>query len=175
MKKQTRLFLILLLILLITSCSGTNQTFLPSSKAEQALEIAIDQTGKPYEWGGRGPNKFDCSGLITWSYKQAVGQEEIFRIGEEIRDDATMSDLYDYNVKLLPLSEIRPGDIVFITDEEREVTHGGLFIEWVTEEEEFKFINASSYHEEVAVDTWPVEGTKRDQWVIGAGRFKVSY
>ena len=127
MQKKAKLIIFLCLLLLLpTSCSNTDQTLMPASTTEQALEIALDQTGKPYKWGGRGPDEFDCSGLITWSYKQAVGKEEIFLVDGEIRNDATMSDLYNYNVQMIPVSRIRPGDIVFITKEEGKVTHGGL-------------------------------------------------
>ena len=70
---------------------------------------------------------------------------------------------------------MRPGDIVFITDNAETITHGGLFIEWVDETmTEFRFVNASSYYGEVVIDTWPVEGEKRGQWFVGAGRLLVT-
>jgi len=54
------------------------------------------------------------------------------------------------------------------------MTHGGLFIEWVDDTKtEFRFVNASSYWGRVEIDTWPVEGTKRDQWFVGAGRLQM--
>lgn len=39
--------------------------------------------------------------------------------------------------------------------------------------EVFEFVNASSYFGEVAIDTWPVDGEKRDQWYVGAGRLVI--
>lgn len=36
-----------------------------------ALEAAKTKIGARYEWGGNGPDAFDCSGLTSWAYKQA--------------------------------------------------------------------------------------------------------
>lgn len=35
-----------------------------------ALEAALTQVGKPYEWGATGPEGYDCSGLMVWAYRQ---------------------------------------------------------------------------------------------------------
>jgi cell wall-associated NlpC family hydrolase len=37
----------------------------------RAVDIALQQVGKPYRWGGVGPNSFDCSGLISYAYNHA--------------------------------------------------------------------------------------------------------
>lgn len=39
-------------------------------KGLDAVDVAIQQIGKPYAWNGKGPNLFDCSGLIQYSYSQ---------------------------------------------------------------------------------------------------------
>ncbi len=36
----------------------------------RVIQIALNQVGKPYVWGAKGPNAFDCSGLTEWSYDQ---------------------------------------------------------------------------------------------------------
>lgn len=36
----------------------------------KALQIAMTRIGDPYVWGAAGPNAFDCSGLVYWSYRQ---------------------------------------------------------------------------------------------------------
>jgi cell wall-associated NlpC family hydrolase len=43
----------------------------PTSKVQQAVELALKQIGKPYVWGTAGPKSFDCSGLIEWAYEKA--------------------------------------------------------------------------------------------------------
>ena len=35
-----------------------------------ALQAALTQVGKPYEWGATGPDGYDCSGLMVWAYRQ---------------------------------------------------------------------------------------------------------
>ena len=35
------------------------------------VAIARGAIGRPYAWGATGPDRFDCSGLVVWSYAQA--------------------------------------------------------------------------------------------------------
>lgn len=128
----------------------------------------------PYVWGARGPDEFDCSGLITWSYKEVLGREDIFRIGSQKATDANMQDLWQYNIIPLIPSEIRPGDIVFITNNQSKITHGGLFIKWI-DDDTFEFINASSCYGKVVIDTWNINKVKRGQWFVGAGKLMITY
>lgn len=43
----------------------------PTGTADMAVKAAMTKLGKPYVWGAKGPNAFDCSGLVHWSYGQA--------------------------------------------------------------------------------------------------------
>ncbi|HHV93646.1 MAG TPA: C40 family peptidase [Firmicutes bacterium] len=152
------------------------QVTVPRHIAKAALDVALSVQGAPYVWGGRGPEVFDCSGLITWAYKQAVGRETIFLVGSRRTNDAIMHDLWRFDVELLPKDAAAPGDIVFITNTSERITHGGLFIRWLDEEKTaFEFINASSYEEyrAVVIDWWPVDDVKRGQWLVGIGRLKI--
>nr|WP_242516463.1 C40 family peptidase [Corynebacterium mendelii] len=36
----------------------------------KALQAAFTKLGAPYVWGATGPDEFDCSGLVVWSYLQ---------------------------------------------------------------------------------------------------------
>jgi len=38
---------------------------------DKIVEITIQQIGKPYVLGTAGPNAFDCSGLVNYSYYNA--------------------------------------------------------------------------------------------------------
>ncbi len=164
--------LVILLAAVIIGCiHRPRQVLISDEIAEKALTLARTKLNAPYVLGGRGPNTFDCSGLIIWSYKKAVGKDNIFRIGHRITTDANMKELYIYNVQMIPPESARPGDIVFITDGSKDVTHGGLFMGW-KDANTLEFINASSYeaYQKVVIDTWPIHEIKRDQYFVGIGR-----
>jgi len=75
----------------------------PSGGYSSVVEAAYSRLGCPYVWAGKGPDVFDCSGLTRWCYLQAG-----FR-------DIGASDYYQYNYATarLPLSEARPGDVLW--------------------------------------------------------------
>ncbi len=140
--------------------------------ASRALEAAVAQVGTSYVLGGQRPEDgFDCSGLIVWAYQQAVPGAR-FRVGSATAPDASMADLWVWNVALKPPRDLVPGDIVFLADASGDVVHGGLFVEWAGSDA-LRFVNASSYSGQVVVDEWPLHGEKRGQRFAGAGRLKV--
>jgi cell wall-associated NlpC family hydrolase len=73
----------------------------PSSRAGIAVRAALSRLGKPYVWGATGPNQFDCSGLVQWSYHQAG-----------IQLDRTTYAQINAGVPV-PRSQIQPGDLIF--------------------------------------------------------------
>ena len=44
----------------------------PNQAVSAAIAYARAQIGKPYQWGGTGPDGFDCSGLVMMAYRQAA-------------------------------------------------------------------------------------------------------
>jgi len=38
--------------------------------SSRLIQLALNQVGKPYVWGAKGPERFDCSGLVSWAYAQ---------------------------------------------------------------------------------------------------------
>jgi cell wall-associated NlpC family hydrolase len=44
---------------------------IPPGKAGIAVNAALDQVGKRYVWATRGPNTFDCSGLVSFAWAKA--------------------------------------------------------------------------------------------------------
>ena len=65
------------------------------------VRFARQELGSPYVWGGAGPNVFDCSGLVMYVYA---------RVGIYLPHGATMQQRLS---RQIPLSHLRPGDLVF--------------------------------------------------------------
>lgn len=162
------------MVFLIFSCSNFFQG--PSElreevtidQAAEALNYGRTNLGDPYEWGGDGPDSFDCSGLIVWSYQQISPYDYIFTDGSGLVDDINMDTMHDFNVRLIDIAEVVPGDIIFITDNAQTITHGGMVME--TSGSSVTFLHASSFHSEVRIDTWELNAVNNGQWIEGFGR-----
>ncbi|BBZ72702.1 NLP/P60 family protein [Mycobacterium paraseoulense] len=72
-----------------------------TGRAAAAVRAALSRLGRPYVWGATGPDEFDCSGLVQWSYAQAG-----------IRLDRTTYQQINDGIPV-PRSQVRPGDLVF--------------------------------------------------------------
>jgi cell wall-associated NlpC family hydrolase len=83
--------------------SGLAGLRLPSmdGRAGMAVRAALSRLGRPYVWGATGPDQFDCSGLVQWSYAQA-GLHLDRTTYQQINDGIPV-----------PRSQVRPGDLVF--------------------------------------------------------------
>jgi cell wall-associated NlpC family hydrolase len=84
-----------------------------------AITFAEQQLGKPYLWGGTGPDAFDCSGLVMMAYRAA---------GVSI---ARTSQAQWATETRIPASQAQPGDLVFFSGADGTPTspgHVGLVI-----------------------------------------------
>jgi hypothetical protein len=133
-----------------------------------ALASAESKIGCGYIWGGKGPDFFDCSVLITWSYRQNDGSIT-FDAADGFSSQGSIEEIYDCDVWHIGPQLARPGDIVFIGTEHEFISHGGLFIKWLTHDE-FSFVDASSYHGMVVRDSFSVSREIRGQRFVGFGR-----
>ena len=53
------------------SCQpGTTSITVPNQTVAAVIAFARQQIGKPYQWGGTGPDAFDCSGLMMMAYRR---------------------------------------------------------------------------------------------------------
>ncbi|WP_431995098.1 NlpC/P60 family protein [Streptomyces griseoflavus] len=85
----------------------------PTAAGERAVRYAVEQLGKPYEWGAEGPATYDCSGLTSRAWASAgtpvprTSQEQWARL------------------ERIDLAELRPGDLVVYFP---EATHVALYL-----------------------------------------------
>jgi peptidoglycan DL-endopeptidase CwlO len=94
-----------------------NTTALSSSPAAMmrraAMTTALGRLGKPYRWGAMGPNAFDCSGLVKWSFAN---------VGRNLpRTSRAMASVGTPVAR----RDLQPGDLVFFY---QPISHVGIYI-----------------------------------------------
>lgn len=98
--------------------TNVNNSSVTSSKMDKAMKLLEDQIGKPYVWGANGPNSFDCSGLVRYVYKNALGKD----IPRVSYDQSKFGQAVDKK-------NLQPGDLVFFdTMNKGRVSHVGMYI-----------------------------------------------
>ncbi|MFF9807660.1 NlpC/P60 family protein [Streptomyces coeruleorubidus] len=96
-----------------SGADGGSSVRRPSAEGGRAVRYAVRQLGKPYEWGAEGPTSYDCSGLTSQAWAEAgtpiprTSQEQWKRL------------------KRVPLTELRPGDLVVYFP---RATHVALYL-----------------------------------------------
>ena len=55
----------------VQAAGGVPAVQAPTQAVAAAISFAEQQLGKPYLWGGTGPDAFDCSGLMMMAYRAA--------------------------------------------------------------------------------------------------------
>ncbi|MBF6274651.1 hydrolase [Nocardia sp. 852002-20019_SCH5090214] len=109
---------------------------------QRAADAALSKVGAPYSYGAAGPNAFDCSGLVKWSYEQA-GRELPRTSYEQLEEGAPVS-----------LDALQPGDVVSFYGG----SHSALYVG------DGNVVHASTAGEPVKVapiSSMPVAGARR--------------
>ena len=96
-----------------TAAETSSSTPAPSSAAQTAVDTAREQVGKPYEYGGAGPDSYDCSGLTQYAYR-AAGIE----LPHSSRSQSEMGTPVDR-------ANLQQGDLVFFY---QPVSHVGIYV-----------------------------------------------
>lgn len=84
-----------------------------AAKARTAVDVAKDQIGDPYRFGGTGPGSFDCSGLVQYAWKKAG-----------VRIPRVTNAQYAGIRKKVSFSSLKPGDLLFF----RGLGHVGMYV-----------------------------------------------
>lgn len=74
----------------------------PSGNGSAIVAEAYKHIGKPYVWGAKGPNTFDCSGFTRYVYLQVTG-----------RDIGGWTVPQEGAGAIIPVSQAQPGDLYF--------------------------------------------------------------
>jgi peptidoglycan DL-endopeptidase CwlO len=82
-------------------------------RAQAAVDAALSQVGKPYQWAGSGPDSYDCSGLTMWAWAQA---------GVSLPHNSSMQ--YGSTARV-PQDKWEPGDLLFFGS---PIHHVGMYI-----------------------------------------------
>jgi cell wall-associated NlpC family hydrolase len=99
--------------------TGDLSDTISASTGAAAVQEAEAQIGKPYVWGGAGPDSFDCSGLVMWSYAQ-IGVHLDHWTGFQWEEGAHVA-----------VADLRPGDLLFFaydTADPETIHHVGMYI-----------------------------------------------
>ena len=110
-----------------------------NGKVQSVLRRAMTLLGTPYRWGGTSPDSgFDCSGLVGYVFRTALGIE-LPRVSREMARDGEAQLISDRNA-------LAAGDLVFFGRKGR-VDHVGIYVG------EGRFLHAPSTGKDVRVDS----------------------
>jgi cell wall-associated NlpC family hydrolase len=101
------------------AASGNQSGTISAATGQAAVSQAEAEIGKPYQWGGAGPDTFDCSGLVMWAYAQ-IGVHLDHWTGDQWNEGAHVST-----------GQLRPGDLLFFaynTSDPSTIHHVGMYI-----------------------------------------------
>ncbi|MFT3715489.1 MAG: C40 family peptidase [Gordonia sp. (in: high G+C Gram-positive bacteria)] len=116
---------------------------LKQTRGEKALKVAESKIGSPYVYGAAGPNAFDCSGLVYYSYKQAgrtIPRDSYGQLGG--------------GTPVPSLAQAKPGDVLIFNGG----SHAGIYVGGG------KFIHSSTEGvpvQRATVKSWALTGIRR--------------
>jgi len=120
------------------SAADRAEVAINDSKVQSILQRAMSMLGTPYRWGGTSPDGFDCSGLVGYVFKTALGID-LPRVSREMAHDQEAELIKDRNA-------LTAGDLVFFGRRGR-VDHVGIYVG------EGRFLHAPSRGKDVQIDT----------------------
>lgn len=88
-----------------------------SDRVQSILRRATALLGTPYRWGGTSENGFDCSGLVAYVFKTALGID----LPRVSRDMANSGERVER-------TSLSAGDLVFFSRRGSRVDHVGIYV-----------------------------------------------
>lgn len=117
-----------------------------SGRGATAVAEARKQLGKPYRYGGSGPDSFDCSGLTSWAWRAA---------GVSLSHSAHAQW---FETTRVPVNQVIPGDLLFFGPSVSGIHHNAIYIG------DGQMIEASRTGTPIRIRAW------RSGDLVGAGR-----
>lgn len=117
-----------------------------SGRGAVAVAEARKHLGKPYRYGGSGPDNFDCSGLTSWAWRAA---------GVNMSHSAYAQW---FETTRVPISQVAPGDLLFFGPSVSGIHHNAIYIGGG------QMIEASRTGTPIRIREW------RSADLVGAGR-----
>ncbi|ANN67357.1 C40 family peptidase [Bordetella bronchialis] len=122
------------------SLKGLSPTDLPTvpSLRDRVVAAGLDALGTRYRYGGDDPDTgFDCSGLVSFIYKEVAGMD----LPRRARDQRAEG-------RAVKTAQLQPGDLVFFgIRRHNQTSHVGIYIG------NNEFIHAPTRGEKVRIDT----------------------
>src|SRR5690606_23733571 len=88
------------------------------SRVQRLLRGATALLGTPYRWGGTSPDGgFDCSGLVNYVFRTALGIE-LPRVSRDMARDGERVDR----------GALAAGDLVFFSRRGKRIDHVGIYL-----------------------------------------------
>ena len=108
----------------LNSLMGSSQTAptaidppVAGGRVQTLLKRALALLGTPYRWGGTSTSGFDCSGMVGYVFKTALGIE-LPRVSREMASSGQL---------VSDRTALSPGDLVFFGHKGR-VSHVGIYV-----------------------------------------------
>ena len=98
----------------------TGQVEMPaeaSGRIQTVLKRALALLGTPYRWGGNSTEGFDCSGLVGYVFRSALGIE-LPRVSRQMADSG----------EKIERDALNAGDLVFFSRRGKRVDHVGIYL-----------------------------------------------
>lgn len=143
----------LILALALGGCSTTPSAPSPSASRDPVARLAQEQVGRPYVYGGRGPEGFDCSGLVHYAHRGALGVEVPRTAREQFA-----------RARPVNARSLRPGDLIFFQPPPGKDLHVGIYVQ------DDLFVHAPSSGRRVSYAS--LEDAYWRETLVGAGRLR---
>lgn len=151
----TRALSVAALLALAACAHTTRMPARPSGDAvpgrgEEVALRALAMIGTPYQYGGNGPENFDCSGLVQYIYR-----------GVGMPVPRTAAEQYEAT-RAVDLDQLRPGDLLFFRIDGR-VSHVAIYAG------ERRFVHAPTTGR--TVELRPIDDPYYGPRLVKGGRF----